>query len=146
VTTTRPRLAAVTITAAWLGLGACGAGEQPAPVDVPADTPPERPPAMADEKMTLARQVLAAKADLARRSGVSADDIEVVEARQVTWPDASLGCPEPGMMYAQVLTPGVLVVLSFHRAETRYHAGLSEVPAPCPAGRAREPAAVPPGR
>ena len=29
----------------------------------------------------------------------------------MTWPDASLGCPQEGMMYAQVLTPGYLVVI-----------------------------------
>lgn len=139
MTTTRPRLAAVTITAAWLGLGACGAGEQPAPVDVPADMTPERPPAMADEKMTLARQVLAAKADLARRSGVSADDIEVVEARQVTWPDASLGCPEPGMVYAQVLTRGVLIVLGHRGQPYRYHGPHASAARFCPPERAEPP-------
>ena len=29
----------------------------------------------------------------------------------MTWPDASLGCPQPGMTFAQVLTPGYLVVI-----------------------------------
>jgi len=139
------RLAAVTITA-WLALAGCGAGDPPAPVDVPADTPPERPPAMADEKMTLARQVLAAKADLAQRLGVSADQIEVVEATEVTWPDTALGCPEPGMMYAQVLTPGALVVLSYGGNEARYHAGRWAVPTACPAERAEPPAEGSPDR
>ena len=59
-----------------------------------------------------------------------------------TWPDASLGCPEPGMMYAQVLTPGILVVLSYGGELHRYHGGIGAVPGECPEGRAGEPAAV----
>jgi len=145
VTNTRPRLAAVAVIA-LLGLAACGAGEPPAPVDAPADNPPERPPAMAEEKMTLGRQVLAAKADLAQRLGVSADEIEVVEAGEVTWRDTALGCPEPGMMYAQVLTPGTLVVLAYEGTEARYHAGREAVPGPCPADRAEPPAEGSPDR
>ncbi len=96
-------------------------------------------PGAAAEKMGLERQVLAAKADLARRLGVQADAIEVLEAREVTWPDTSLGCPEPGMMYAQVLTPGVLVRLGYRGSAHRYHGGLASVPVPCPAGRAQAP-------
>jgi len=138
VTDTRPRLAAVAVIA-WLGLAACGAGEPPAPVDAPADTPPERPPAMAEEKMTLARQVLAAKADLAQRLGVSADEIEVVEAREVTWPDTALGCPEPGMMYAQVLTPGVLVAVRADGTTAYYLGSRASVPILCPDDRFRSP-------
>jgi len=34
-----------------------------------------------------------------------------VEVDAVTWPDTSLGCPKPGMMYPQVLVEGVLVQL-----------------------------------
>ena len=145
MTKTHAFLAAAWLVAVGFGLGACAAGEPPAPADVPAGTPPERPPAVAGEKMTLERQVLAAKAELARRLGVSPDDIEVVDAREVTWPDASVGCPEPGMMYAQVLTPGVLIVLSAQGEQIRFHARLSAVPVPCPADRVRDPAAAPPG-
>ena len=48
---------------------------------------------------------------LARELGISADQITVVSSQPVDWPDASLGCPEPGMMYAQVITPGYKFVL-----------------------------------
>jgi hypothetical protein len=101
---------------------------------------------MAEEKMSLERQVLAAKADLAKRLGVDAGELEVVEAREVTWPDASLGCPEPGMMYAQVLTPGALIVLSHRGTEARYHAGRSAAPARCPTDRAVDPVPSAPDR
>lgn len=33
-------------------------------------------------------------------------------SESVQWPDASLGCPQEGMMYAQVLTPGHKLVFS----------------------------------
>lgn len=128
---------------AAMALAACGAGEPPAPVDAPAEAPPHRPPPMAEEKMTLERQVLAAKADLAQRLGASPDEIEVVEARQVTWPDTSLGCPEPGMMYAQVLTPGVLVRLLYAGDHYRYHGGRAALPRLCPAGQAHRPVDAP---
>ncbi len=139
MTSTRRFLAAVAVTAASLGLGACGAGEPPASIDAPTRTPPEPPPAMAEEKMTLERQVLAAKADLARRLEIPADGIEVLEAKEVTWPDASLGCPEAGMAYAQVLTPGVLIVLTVAGERYRYHGRMGAVPASCPPGRAGQP-------
>src|SRR5690242_2210919 len=38
-------------------------------------------------------------------------DIGVLEARAVTWPDGSLGCPAPDMAYIQVLVDGALIRL-----------------------------------
>lgn len=38
----------------------------------------------------------------------------------MTWPDASLGCPEPDRIYAQVLTPGYAVLLSCGKDEYEY--------------------------
>lgn len=40
-------------------------------------------------------------ADLAQRSEKPLDGVRILAARQATWPDASLGCPEPGFSYAQ---------------------------------------------
>lgn len=45
-------------------------------------------------------------ADLAKRLGVAADKVKFADAYATKWRDASLGLPEPGKMYAQVLTPG----------------------------------------
>jgi hypothetical protein len=36
--------------------------------------------------------------------------VEIAEA--VTWPDGSLGCPQPGLFYVQMVTPGYRVVLA----------------------------------
>jgi hypothetical protein len=48
-------------------------------------------------------------ADMAAHLNIQAEQVTVVGLEEVTWPDASLGCPEPGKMYAQVLVPGYRV-------------------------------------
>lgn len=66
-------------------------------------------------------QIDAAKQDLAQRLGIDTSTIEVVEVAAVTWPDTSLGCPKPGMMYPQVLVDGVLVQLRVNEQVYNYH-------------------------
>lgn len=75
-----------------------------------------------DDDAAEARLVRAAVADCAGRLGVDVDQVHVVRAVEVTWRDASLGCPQPGRLYAQVLTPGVLVELDVEGARYDYHA------------------------
>jgi hypothetical protein len=67
--------------------------------------------------------VTAAVEDLAERLGIEPDAVTVVDARAVTWPDGSLGCPEPGMMYTQVLVDGTLAVLEADGRRYQYHGG-----------------------
>ena len=50
-------------------------------------------------------------ADLAGRLAVAESAVTVVSVDDVTWADASLGCPQPGMSYAQVETDGMRVIL-----------------------------------
>lgn len=66
-----------------------------------------------------------AKEDLAGRLSVPASQIDVLEARDVVWPDSSLGCPKPGMLYMQALTPGYLIRLRADGQDYEYHAGRS---------------------
>lgn len=70
----------------------------------------------------LQRLIETAKEDLAQRLAISAKEIILLEATSVVWPDASLGCPQEGMAYAQVLTPGYLIRLEFGNQEFEYHA------------------------
>jgi hypothetical protein len=63
-----------------------------------------------------------AKEDLAQRLAVSANEINLVEATSVTWPDSSLGCPQKGMVYTQVLTSGYLILLEANGNMYEYHA------------------------
>ena len=59
--------------------------------------------------------------DLADRLGVAPEEIQVVSVEAMEWSDASLGCPQPGMMYAQVITPGYQVMLEVDGQEYAYH-------------------------
>ncbi|HEV8403510.1 MAG TPA: hypothetical protein VGQ31_10795 [Candidatus Limnocylindrales bacterium] len=49
-------------------------------------------------------------ADIARTAGVPVDQVEVISAQPVTFPDGSLGCPQPGLAYTQVLVDGYQIV------------------------------------
>ena len=78
----------------------------------------------AQPKQDKAAIVETTKKVLAGRLSVRPESIELVgEVEAVTWPDASLGCPEPGMMYAQVLTPGYRFTLQSGGTLYRYHTG-----------------------
>jgi hypothetical protein len=62
-----------------------------------------------------------AKEDLANRKGIDNEQIVVVKVKAVDWSDTSLGCPQPGMMYAQVITPGYRILLSYGGQIYPYH-------------------------
>jgi hypothetical protein len=61
--------------------------------------------------------------DLASRLGVAATSIIIAEAAEAMWPDTSLGIPEPGKMYAQMLTDGYRVVLEVAEKKFEYRFG-----------------------
>ena len=84
--------------------------------------------------------VAAAKRDAVSR-GISAEAITVQSALRVTWPDGSLGCPEPGMHYTQALVPGWRVILRAGEETLDYHAASHGALILCPRGRATDPAA-----
>ena len=63
----------------------------------------------------------AARAFLAEHLDISLDQAGLAYVEQVTWRDTSLGCPEPGRMYAQVLTPGYKVVLQVRNQRYELH-------------------------
>jgi len=63
-----------------------------------------------------------AKEDLAERLSIPVSEIILLDARDVTWSNSSLGCPQPGMAYAEVLTPGYLILLQANDREYEYHA------------------------
>lgn len=75
--------------------------------------------------------VAIAIADLADRLGIDESAITLVSFESVVWPDGSLGCPQPGMAYIQVLVDGSLIVLSVEGREFRYHSGGSGDPFLC---------------
>ncbi len=66
--------------------------------------------------------VQAALVDAASHLGVAPESLQVESVESVDWPDSSLGCPQPGMLYSQVVTPGYLVVVSGAGKRLEYHA------------------------
>lgn len=70
-------------------------------------------------------------ANLSGRLDVPVEEIATSSIEAVRWPDASLGCPQPGMMYAQVVTPGYIVILSADGATYVYHTDESKVSVLC---------------
>jgi hypothetical protein len=62
-----------------------------------------------------------AKEDLAQRLSISPAQINLVELTEVEWSDSGLGCPQPGMDYLQVITPGYLILLEVNAQNYEYH-------------------------
>lgn len=72
-----------------------------------------------------------AKADLAKRLGIDSSQIALIEFRTVIWPDGSLGCPQPGMAYTQVLVEGYFIRLGVSQHLFEYHGGQNGDPFLC---------------
>lgn len=92
-------------------------------------------------------QTRAAVADLAARLNLPPDQIEVVSEEEVTWPDGSLGCPQPGMMYTMALVDGMRIVLRAQGRDYSYHSGGNSDPFLCagPGGSLIDPNVTPKG-
>jgi hypothetical protein len=82
----------------------CQAAAPPAPA-APAAPSGDAPTAEQDPIADLAVDALAVDLE------VPQDRIHVVSVTAVNWPDSSVGCPQPGMQYLTVITPGHKVVL-----------------------------------
>ncbi len=78
-----------------------------------ADPSPSRDPGPA-----LLQQ---ARGHLAARLGLDQASIRVASMEPRAWPNAGLGCPEPGRLYASVLTDGFLIELEAGGQTYRYH-------------------------
>jgi hypothetical protein len=76
--------------------------------------------------------VEAAIDDLASRLGVEPRTIRLISSETVTWPDGSLGCPEPERSYTQAQVGGYRVVLNHAERAYDYHAGPDGSPFLCP--------------
>ncbi len=89
---------------------------QPTKANLPAKPLQPAPAGQGAERVIqLVRQ------DMAQKMSVALDEISEVSVEAVEWPDASLGCPQPGMMYAQVVTPGFRVKMAAKGQTVEYH-------------------------
>ncbi len=65
------------------------------------------------------------KADLTKRIGVPAEELEIIVAEAVVWPDGSLGCPKPDQTYTQATVAGYQIVLRHADKQHDYRASES---------------------
>lgn len=77
-------------------------------------TPASAPELVATPALAPAAAAMAqASVDfVAATRGLAPDALRVIAAEAVNWPDAALGCPQPDMIYAAVITPGYRIVLA----------------------------------
>ena len=92
-----------------------------------AAAPPASPRPSVSISSEAQQAIAQARADAASRTGVEADRWRAVEVTAREWPDSGLGCPEPGKLYAQVLTPGYLITLEAGSRRLVYHSGAGRV-------------------
>lgn len=59
--------------------------------------------------------------DLADELRTRPEEINVVSVEETEWPDSSLGCPQPGRAYLQVITPGYRIILAAGGRQHTYH-------------------------
>lgn len=130
----------IPIVALGLLMVGCETETQP-PVEPVAEEAVEEDPVITEhrEGMDLDTSVAAARSNLAERLDVDESEINVVDARRVTWPNGAMGCPEPDMMYTQALVEGFFILLEAEQERHAYHAGRDGRPFYCPAERSQRP-------
>ena len=108
-----------------------GLNQEPLLTDIPAqptqgDIPQMNPLLPTPFAPGLEGLIEKAKEDLAQRLSIETSDIILVDAKEVVWSDGSLGCPQPGMMNIQVLTPGYFIQLEVKGKFYIYHTNKSD--------------------
>lgn len=76
------------------------------------------PPGQRDSQAKLIHDI---SLDVSKRSGADISEVTLVKIEEVVWPDHSLGCPAPDVMYAQALVDGFRVVVKLEEKEYTYH-------------------------
>ncbi len=66
----------------------------------------------------------AAIQDVSQKYKIPAEQIKVVSSEQKTWPDSCLGVVLPGVMCAQIVTPGFLIKLEANGQQFEIHTNL----------------------
>lgn len=93
------------------------------PTSQPAGIP--SPPAQATPVATASTQLSAsvelARQDLAKNLNIDPSQISVLKIEKISWNDGSLGCPEEGKVYIQVIIPGYKVIFAYNQKVFEYH-------------------------
>ena len=111
------RLSAIPVSPTRSPLPAPGLESSTSPLATRA-WPQARPSQPADADAA----VRAAISDAASRLKVAPEMVQVVSVSATDWSDTSLGCPQPGMFYAQVIVQGYKIMLTAGGAQIEYHA------------------------
>lgn len=75
------------------------------------------------EPMTQDQAVALAKETVSQQAHVPQERLVLESVKAADWPDSSLGCPQPGMMYAQMITSGFKVILTTANTPYAVHIG-----------------------
>ena len=76
-----------------------------------------------NEPINQDQAVILAKQAASKHLNLPIEQLTVQQAQAIDWPDSSLGCPQPGMMYMQVITPGFKVLLKAAEKTYPVHVG-----------------------
>ena len=82
-------------------------------------------------ELAFGPQMVAARHDLAGRLGVPDSEISFIASETRVFGDGSLGCPDPGVMYAQVQVEGWVLTFGHNDRRYTYHTDLNRT-VPCP--------------
>ncbi len=77
--------------------------------------------------------VAAAKKMLSQTPGVrvATGEVSLRSIERKEWSDGSLGCPQEGMAYIQVITPGYLLILEAGGQDYEFHTNTGDQVVPC---------------
>jgi len=97
----------------------------------PAPGQPSPEPTSEINEATMKAMSDLARQKLAEELEIGVDQIQVVSADPTYWSDTSLGCPQPGMTYPQVMTPGYRVTLIVGSDLYTYHTDTKQTVVRC---------------
>ncbi|MDE2990541.1 MAG: hypothetical protein OXU21_05665 [Chloroflexota bacterium] len=127
--TVRALLVLATAAALMVAAACNGADEQMEPAPVAPTTAPDAPTPSPDSPTPTASETTTGEAPseieaAARRllaEEVGEGDYTLINSEAMDWSDASLGCPQEGYAYAQVITPGYKLVFDLAGAPHAVH-------------------------
>lgn len=67
------------------------------------------------------KMIQLAKESLVKKFKLNEDQVHVASIQAMDWPDAGIGCPQAGMVYAEVITPGYQILFEANGQSYSYH-------------------------
>jgi hypothetical protein len=83
--------------------------------------PPSKEQETVNVPASAEKAVAWAESDVAGQTGRAADTVQLLAVDRADWRDSSLGCPKPGMVYLQVITPGYRILVQAGDTIYEYH-------------------------